>query len=176
MKLSKRDCKNLIDALMEYDDQVCPKELADDEVGLNAERYDSLMKRLTEHVYKPLPSYEDKFIWVLDASSGNVLRLEIPSHFPENAQIEEYEDYLEANLPEGIRLQDCNWLVAGAGVQTVVRWRYHKGHQGENNMACQQAKFTDARDLADFVGQLVQIGCEFDIVQTGESEWTVDLS
>jgi len=43
-------------------------------------------------------------------------------------------------------------------------------------MACQQAKFTDARDLADFVGQLVQIGCEFDIVQTGESEWVVDLS
>ena len=43
-------------------------------------------------------------------------------------------------------------------------------------MACQQAKFTAAEDLADFVGQLVQIGCEFDIVQTGASEWTVDLS
>jgi hypothetical protein len=43
-------------------------------------------------------------------------------------------------------------------------------------MACQQAKFTDAEDLADFVGQLVCIGCEFDIVQTGASEWTVDLS
>jgi hypothetical protein len=43
-------------------------------------------------------------------------------------------------------------------------------------MACQQAKFTDAKDLADFIGQLVQIGCEFDIVQTGESEWVVDLS
>ena len=34
MKLSKRDCDNLIDALMEYDEQLCPKELADDEVGL----------------------------------------------------------------------------------------------------------------------------------------------
>ena len=43
-------------------------------------------------------------------------------------------------------------------------------------MACQQAKFTDARDLADFVGQLVQIGCEFDIVQTGAAEGIVDLS
>ena len=43
-------------------------------------------------------------------------------------------------------------------------------------MACQQAKFIDAKDLADFVGQLVQIGCSFDIVQTGESEWVVDLS
>ena len=43
-------------------------------------------------------------------------------------------------------------------------------------MACQQAKFTDEISLARFVGQLVQIGCEFDIVQTGESEWIVDLS
>jgi hypothetical protein len=46
MKLSKRDCKNLIDALMEYDEQICPKELADDEVGLNAERLDDMMRRL----------------------------------------------------------------------------------------------------------------------------------
>ena len=53
MKLSKRDCKNLIDALMEYDEQICPKEMADDEVGLNAERFDNLMKRLTEHAYSP---------------------------------------------------------------------------------------------------------------------------
>ena len=43
-------------------------------------------------------------------------------------------------------------------------------------MACQQAKFTDATRLATFVAQLVQIGCEFDIVQTGVSEWVVDLS
>jgi hypothetical protein len=48
--------------------------------------------------------------------------------------------------------------------------------KGENNMACQQAKFTNAEDLADFVGQLVVIGCEFDILQTGASEWIVDLS
>ena len=46
MKLSKKDCQNLIDALMEYDDQICPKELADDEVGLNAERLDDMMRRL----------------------------------------------------------------------------------------------------------------------------------
>jgi hypothetical protein len=43
-------------------------------------------------------------------------------------------------------------------------------------MACQQAKFTDATRLATFVAQLVMIGCEFDVVQTGESEWIVDLS
>tara|TARA_R110002051_G_scaffold216392_4_gene280699 strand:- start:71 stop:247 length:177 start_codon:yes stop_codon:yes gene_type:complete len=53
MKLSKQDCDNLIDALMEYDEQLCPKELADDEVGLNAERFDDLFKRLTEHAYSP---------------------------------------------------------------------------------------------------------------------------
>ena len=62
MKLSKRDCKNLIDALMEYDEQICPKEMADDEVGLNAERFENLMKRLTEHAYSPeveLETFED---------------------------------------------------------------------------------------------------------------------
>ena len=53
MKLSKRDCLNLLDALMEYDEQICPKELADDEVGLNAERFDDLTKRLTKHGYSP---------------------------------------------------------------------------------------------------------------------------
>ncbi len=55
MKLSKRDCENLLDALAEYDDQICPKELADDEVGLNAERLDNLTKRLTKHAYSPMP-------------------------------------------------------------------------------------------------------------------------
>ena len=72
-----------------------------------------------------LPAKTDEFIWVLDAANGNVLKVELPVHFPENG---DYEDYLEANLPEGVRLKDCNWLIAGAGVQTVVRWRYHKGH------------------------------------------------
>ena len=51
MKLTRRDCKNLIDALMEYDEQICPKEMADDEVGLNAERLENLIERLTEHAY-----------------------------------------------------------------------------------------------------------------------------
>ena len=53
MKLSKKDCLNLLDALAEYDDQICPKELADDEVGLNAERLDDLTERLTKHGYSP---------------------------------------------------------------------------------------------------------------------------
>jgi len=51
MKLSKRDCENLLDALAEYDDSICPKELDDDEVGLNAERLDDLTERLTKHAY-----------------------------------------------------------------------------------------------------------------------------
>ena len=74
---------------------------------------------------KELLAKTDEFIWVLDAANGNVLKVEIPIHFPENG---DYEDYLEANLPEGVRLKDCNWQVCGAEVQTVVRWRYHKGH------------------------------------------------
>ena len=75
-----------------------------------------------------LPAKTDEFIWVLDASSGIVFKVEIPANFPEDAQTEDYEDYLEANLPEGVRLKDCNWQVCGDVVQTVVRWRYHKGH------------------------------------------------
>ena len=126
MKLSKRDCDNLIDALMEYDEQICPKELADNEVGLNAERLDDLVKRLKceNGRAEALPMCEDKFIWVLDASSGDVLRIEVPSHFPENG---DYENYLEANLPEGYRLKDCDWMVGGFHFREVVRERYHLG-------------------------------------------------
>ena len=54
MKLSKRDCENLLDALMDNDEQICPKELADDEVGLNAKRFDNLIKRLNKHAYSPM--------------------------------------------------------------------------------------------------------------------------
>ena len=129
MRLSKREAENLLDALGEWDGQICPKELADDEVGLNAERFDNLMKRLTEHAYsakaKALPAKTDKFVWVLDAASGIVFKVEIPIHFPENG---DYEDYLEANLPKDIRLTDCNWMVGDAGVVTITRERYHLGH------------------------------------------------
>jgi hypothetical protein len=126
MKLSKKDCLNLLDALAEYDDQICPKELADNEVGLNAERLDDLVKRLKceKGRAEALPMREDKFIWVLDASSGDVLRIEVPSHFPENG---DYENYLEANLPEGYRLKDCDWMVGGFHFREVVRERYYLG-------------------------------------------------
>ena len=71
-----------------------------------------------------LPAKTDKFIWVLDAASGIVFKVEIPAHFPENG---DYEDFLEANLPNDIRLTDCNWMVGEAGVVTIHRHRYHLG-------------------------------------------------
>jgi hypothetical protein len=100
--------------------------LADNEVGLNAERLDDLVKRLKceKGRAEALPMREDKFIWVLDASSGDVLRIEVPSHFPENG---DYENYLEANLPEGYRLKDCDWMVGGFHFREVVRERYYLG-------------------------------------------------
>jgi len=122
MKLSKEDCANLLDALVEYDEQICPKELADDEVGLNAERLDDLVKRLKRA--EDLPAKTDKFVWVLDASSGIVFKVEIPANFPENG---DYENFLEANLPNDIRLKDCNWMVGEAGVVTIHRDRYVLG-------------------------------------------------
>ena len=126
MKLSKQDCENLLDALAEYDEQICPKELADKEVGLNAERLEDLVLRLRceKGRAEALPAKDDKFIWVLDAASGIVFKVEIPAHFPENG---DYEDFLEANLPNDIRLTDCNWMVGEAGVVTITRHRYHLG-------------------------------------------------
>ena len=122
MELSKEDCANLLDALVEYDEQICPKELADDEVGLNAERLDDLVKRLKRA--EALPAKTDKFVWVLDSCSGIVFKVEIPANFPENG---DYEDFLEANLPNDIRLKDCNWMVGEAGVVTIHRHRYVLG-------------------------------------------------
>jgi len=122
MELSKEDCANLLDALVEYDEQICPKELADGEVGLNAERLDDLVKRLKRA--EALPAKTDRFVWVLDASSGIVFKVEIPANFPENG---DYEDFLEANLPNDIRLKDCDWMVGEAGVVTIHRHRYVLG-------------------------------------------------
>ena len=126
MKLSELDCENLLDALSEYDEQICPKELADGEVGLNAERLDDLVKRLKQEKGRAeaLLAKADEFIWVLDAASGIVFKVEIPAHFPENG---DYEDFLEANLPNDIRLKDCNWMVGTADAVTIHRHRYHLG-------------------------------------------------
>jgi hypothetical protein len=76
---------------------------------------------------KALPAKTDEFIWVLDASSGIVFKVEIPANFPEDAQTEDYEDFLEANLPNDIRLKDCDWMIGIGGVVTIHRDRYHLG-------------------------------------------------
>jgi hypothetical protein len=73
------------------------------------------------------PAKTDEFIWVLDASNGIVFKVEVPANFPEDAQTEDYEDYLEANLPESVRLKDCDWMIGEAGVITITRERYHLG-------------------------------------------------
>ena len=57
------------------------------------------------------------FIWVLDASSAGVFKVELPSNFPENG---DYEKFLDDALPKDVRLKDCSWMVAGSEVQTVV--------------------------------------------------------
>jgi len=46
MNLSKEDCRNLLDALYEWLHIIGPKELQPAEVGLDAERYEEIMKRL----------------------------------------------------------------------------------------------------------------------------------
>ena len=44
------------------------------------------------------------------------------------------------------------------------------------SLKVQQAKFTDAAELARFIAELVQLGTEFDCVQISAEEWVVDLS
>jgi len=156
MKLSKKDCENLIDALAEWQECVGCKEMDETDAGLDGDRYEDLMTRLgARHIQhstdirekkdwdiddeerssrasatwagrisEALPAKTDEFIWVLDASSGIVFKVEIPANFPENG---DYEDFLEANLPNDIRLKDCNWMIGEAGVVTIHRDRYVLG-------------------------------------------------
>ena len=46
MKLTKQDAENLIDALKEWNDVVGPKELEENEVGLNEMRYHKLANNI----------------------------------------------------------------------------------------------------------------------------------
>jgi len=48
MQLTKQETLNLLDALAEWNDIVEPKELEDNEIGLNADRYEKLIKKLTK--------------------------------------------------------------------------------------------------------------------------------
>jgi len=66
-----------------------------------------------------------KFIWVLDASSGDVFKVEIPENFPENG---DHERFLMKALPQDVRLTDCNWMIGDAGVITITQSHYILGH------------------------------------------------
>lgn len=46
MKLNEKDAANLIDALKEWYEVCEPKELEENEVGLNSKRYEDLMTKL----------------------------------------------------------------------------------------------------------------------------------
>jgi hypothetical protein len=46
MKLTKQDAENLLDALKEWEECVGPKELEDNEVGLNEMRYHKLANNI----------------------------------------------------------------------------------------------------------------------------------
>ena len=55
---------------------------------------------------------DSKHIWVLDASFGDVVRIEIPANFPENG---DYERLIEEAFKidnNGRGLKDCNWQIA----------------------------------------------------------------
>ena len=46
MKLTKNEAENLLDALKEWEECVGPKELEDNEVGLNEMRYHKLANKI----------------------------------------------------------------------------------------------------------------------------------
>jgi hypothetical protein len=52
MQLTKQETLNLLDALTEWNDIIEPKELEDNEIGLNADRYKKLIKKLKQQTKK----------------------------------------------------------------------------------------------------------------------------
>ena len=50
MRLSKLDAANILDALNEWDETIGAKELADDEIGLDYQRWVELKLRLTDFI------------------------------------------------------------------------------------------------------------------------------
>ena len=50
MQLTKKESLNLLDALTEWNDIIEPKELADNEIGLDANRYEKLIKKLEQQL------------------------------------------------------------------------------------------------------------------------------
>ena len=58
-----------------------------------------------------------KFIWVLDASSGDVLRFKIPENFPENGDHERLID--KALEADDRRLKDCDWMIGSETFECI---------------------------------------------------------
>ena len=50
IRLSKEDVVNILDALNEWDETIGAKELADDEIGLDYQRWVELKLRLTDFI------------------------------------------------------------------------------------------------------------------------------
>ncbi len=57
-------------------------------------------------------SHVYEYLWVLDASFGDVLRIEIPCGFPENGDYEELIEEAFKDEGEGRRLKDCSWQMS----------------------------------------------------------------
>ena len=71
------------------------------------------------------------YIWVLDASSAGVFKVELPSNFPENG---DYEKFLDGALPKDVRLKDCSWMIGGDNVSSLYQrhgWQAHGNQIGE---------------------------------------------
>jgi hypothetical protein len=65
------------------------------------------------------------FIWVLDAASAGVFKVELPNNFPENG---DYEKFLDDALPKDVRLKDCSWMIGGANHSCLYQrhgWQAH---------------------------------------------------
>ena len=60
MRLSKEDAANILDALNEWDDTIGAKELNDDEVGLDYQRWVELKLRLLDFLDKDMVRIGDK--------------------------------------------------------------------------------------------------------------------
>jgi hypothetical protein len=52
MKLTTLDILNILDALEEWNFLIEPKELKDNEIGLNADRYEKLIKKLKQQIMR----------------------------------------------------------------------------------------------------------------------------
>ena len=70
-----------------------------------------------------------KHIWVLDASFGDVVRIEIPPNFPENGDHERL--IMQAFEDEGNdrRLKDCDWMLGKASPENIYVLQINVSYQ-----------------------------------------------